>query len=216
MDISAAVGAVLGAFGLSGAAGLNAWLPLLVVGVAARAGWIDLGSSYGWMSSTPVLLGIAALLVIDLVGDKVPVLDSALHAVGTVIAPTSGAILFTADTSLSSHLPPVVTAVIGAVVAGSVHAGRTVARPFVTGTTAGVGNPVVSTAEDGTALVLTVLALAVPVVAFVAILLLLFLLGWIAFRAQRWLRARRRRRLEPGPRSGELPDTKRYTRRFTM
>ncbi|WP_019926870.1 DUF4126 domain-containing protein [Nocardia sp. BMG111209] len=211
MDISAAVAAVLGAFGLSGAAGLNAWLPLLVVGVADRLGWIDLGGSYGWLSSTPVLLGIGVLLVVDLVGDKVPVLDSVLHAIGTVIAPTSGAILFTADTSLSAHLPPVVTAVLGALVAGSVHAGRTVARPFVTGTTAGVGNPVVSTAEDGTALVLTILALVVPVVAFVAILILLFGLGWTAVRARRWLRARRqRRRTGPGPRSGELPDTRRF------
>jgi hypothetical protein len=193
MEISAAVAAVLGAFGLSGAAGLNAWLPLLVVGIADRAGWIDLGHSYGWLSSTPVLLGIGALLVLDVVGDKVPVIDSVLHAVGTVVAPTSGAILFTADTSLNSHLPPVVAAVLGAVVAGSVHAGRTVARPFVTGTTAGVGNPVVSTLEDGTALVLTVLALVVPIVAFIAIVVVLFGLGWLAVRAGRWLRNRRRR-----------------------
>ncbi|MCX4091380.1 DUF4126 domain-containing protein [Nocardia sp. alder85J] len=199
MDISAAVAAVLGAFVLSGAAGLNAWLPLLVVAVGDRAGWIDLGHSYGWLSSTPVIAGIAILCVLDFVGDKIPALDSVLHGVGTLVAPTSGAILFAADTSVSSHLPPAVAAVLGAVTAGSVHIGRTVARPFVTGTTAGVGNPVVSTAEDGTALVLTVLALVVPVVAFIAILLLLTMLGLIAVRAVRWLRDRRRRtQLKPG------------------
>ncbi|RDI65576.1 DUF4126 domain-containing protein [Nocardia pseudobrasiliensis] len=196
MEITSAVGAVLGAFGLSGAAGLNAWLPLLVVGVADRFGWIDLGDSYGWLSSTPALIAIAVLFILDLVGDKVPALDSVLHAIGALVAPASGAILFTAESSLSAHLPPAVAAVLGAVTAGSVHAGRAVARPFVTGTTAGVGNPVVSTVEDGVSLALTVLALAVPVAAFVAILILLTALGWLALRATRWLRNRRGR--EPG------------------
>ncbi|MFE3053452.1 DUF4126 domain-containing protein [Nocardia sp. NPDC059239] len=198
MEITSAVGAVLGAFGLSGAAGLNAWLPLLVVGVADRVGWIDLGSSYGWLSSTPALIGIAVLLVLDLVGDKIPALDSVLHGIGTLVAPVSGAILFTAEASLSSHLPPAVAAVLGAVTAGSVHAGRTVARPLVTGTTAGVGNPVVSTAEDGVSLALTILALVVPVVAFIVLLIVLIGLGRLAFRAVRRLRGRRgSSKLEP-------------------
>ncbi|MFI9508355.1 DUF4126 domain-containing protein [Nocardia sp. NPDC052566] len=198
MEITSAVGAVLGAFGLSGAAGLNAWLPLLVVGVADRIGWLDLGGSYGWLSSTPALIVIGVVFVLDLVGDKIPALDSVLHGIGMLVAPASGAILFTAEASLSAHLPPAVAAVLGAVTAGSVHAGRTVARPFVTGTSAGMGNPVVSSAEDGTSLVLAILALAVPVVAFVAILILLIGSGWMALRAARWLRGRRGRgRPEP-------------------
>ncbi|WP_134081836.1 DUF4126 domain-containing protein [Mycobacteroides salmoniphilum] len=192
MEITVAISAILGAFGLSGAAGLNAWLPLLAVGAADRFGWIELGSSYGWLSSTPALVVLAVIFVLDLVGDKIPALDSVLHAVGTFIAPASGAILFTAETSLSSNLPPAVAAILGAITAGSVHAGRTVARPFVTGTTAGVGNPVVSTAEDGTSLVLTILALALPILAFVVVLVLMVALGWVAFRAIRWARGRRR------------------------
>lgn len=192
MEITAAISAILGAFGLSGAAGLNAWLPLLAVGAADRFGWIELGSSYGWLSSTPALVVLAVIFVLDLVGDKIPALDSVLHAVGTFIAPASGAILFTAETGLSSNLPPAVAAILGAITAGSVHAGRTVARPFVTGTTAGVGNPVVSTAEDGTSLVLTILALALPILAFVVVLVLMVALGWVAFRAIRWARGRRR------------------------
>ncbi|MGX1808028.1 DUF4126 domain-containing protein [Nocardia sp. NPDC055321] len=194
MEITAAVGAVLGAFGLSGAAGLNAWLPLLLVGFADRFGWIDLGDSYSWLSSTPALIGVAVVFVLDLIGDKIPALDSVLHGFGALVAPASGAILFAAETSVSAQLPPAVAAILGAVTAGSIHAGRTVARPFVTGTTGGVGNPVVSTAEDGTSLVLTVLALAVPVLAFVAVLILLVGLTWLALRARRWLRTRKQRR----------------------
>ncbi|AYF76908.1 DUF4126 domain-containing protein [Nocardia yunnanensis] len=202
MDVTSAVGSVLGAFGLSGAAGLNAWLPLFIAGLADRFGWIDLGGSYGWLSSAPALIVIGVLLVADLVGDKIPAVDSVLHGIGTLVAPTSGAVLFTAETSLNSHLPTAVAAVLGALTAGSVHAGRSVARPFVTGTTAGVGNPVVSAAEDMTSLALTVVAFVVPVVAFVAVLILLIGLGWLAFRASRWLRRRReRKQLGTPPRS---------------
>ncbi|MQY22134.1 DUF4126 domain-containing protein [Nocardia macrotermitis] len=198
MEITSAVGAVLGAFGLSGAAGLNAWLPLFVVGVADRMGWIDLGQPYHWLSSTLVLAGIAVLLVVDLVCDKIPAVDSAIHALGTVIAPTSGGILFAADTSLNAHVPTAVAAVLGAVVAGGVHVGRSTSRPLVTGTTAGVGNPVVSILEDVSSMALTVLALVVPIAAFVVVVALLIGLGWLGFRAVRWARSRRNgRRVEP-------------------
>ncbi|EUA68102.1 hypothetical protein I540_4569 [Mycobacteroides abscessus subsp. bolletii 1513] len=166
-------------------------MPLLAVGAADRLGWIELGSSYGWLSSTPALVVLAVVFVLDLIGDKVPALDTVLHAIGAFIAPASGAILFTAETSLSSNLPPAVAAILGAITAGGVHASRTVARPFVTGTTAGVGNPVVSTAEDGTSLVLTILALAVPILAFLVVLVLLAGLGWLTYRAIRWARRRR-------------------------
>lgn len=79
--------------------------------------WIELGPSYGWLSSTPALVVLAVVFVLDLIGDKVPALDSVLHAIGAFIAPASGAVLFTAETSLSSNLPPAVAAILGAVTA---------------------------------------------------------------------------------------------------
>ncbi len=59
IGVTGAVGAVLAAFGLSGAAGLNAWLPLLGIGIANRMGVVDLGSPYDWLSSVPGLVVVA-------------------------------------------------------------------------------------------------------------------------------------------------------------
>jgi len=199
--VTGTLGGLLAAFGLSGAAGLNAWLPLLAVGLGDRAGWVELGAPYDTLASTPGLLVVGALLVLDLIGDKVPVLDSVLHSIGLLIAPASGAVLFAAQTDLTTDLNPAVGAVLGAFTAGGLQAGRAAVRPFVTASTGGIGNPAVSAAEDGTSLVLTVLALLVPVLAFVLVLAVLALIVVLVLRARRWMRSRRSKR----PPSGSAP-----------
>ncbi|MBA3367300.1 MAG: DUF4126 domain-containing protein [Geodermatophilaceae bacterium] len=193
--VTGTLGGILAAFGLSGAAGLNAWLPLLAVGLGDRVGWIDLDSPYDALSSVPGLIVVGLLLVLDFIGDKVPALDSVLHAIGLAIAPASGAVLFAAQTDLTSDLNPAVGALLGALTAGSLQAGRAAVRPFVTASTAGVGNPVVSTAEDGASLAITVLAFVLPVLAFLLVVVALGLIVWLVLRARRWARSRRR---QPG------------------
>jgi hypothetical protein len=193
--VTGTLGGILAAFGLSGAAGLNAWLPLLAVGLGDRVGWIDLDSPYDALSSVPGLIVVGSLLVLDFIGDKVPALDSVLHAIGLAIAPASGAVLFAAQTDLTSDLNPAVGALLGALTAGSLQAGRAAVRPFVTASTAGVGNPVVSTAEDGASLAITVLAFVLPVLAFLLVVVALGLIVWLVLQARRWARSRRR---QPG------------------
>ncbi len=143
----------------------------------------------------PGLIVVGLLLVLDFIGDKVPALDSVLHAIGLAIAPASGAVLFAAQTDLTSDLNPAVGALLGALTAGSLQAGRAAVRPFVTASTAGVGNPVVSTAEDGASLAITVLAFVLPVLAFLLVVVALGLIVWLVLRARRWARSRRR---QPG------------------
>ncbi|MDQ3716072.1 MAG: DUF4126 domain-containing protein [Actinomycetota bacterium] len=189
--VTGTLGGILAAFGLSGAAGLNAWLPLLAIGIGDRAGWVALDSPYDILSSIPGMLVVGLLLVLDLIGDKIPALDSVLHALGLFIAPASGAVLFAAQTDLTTDLNPAVAAVLGAITAGSLQAGRAAVRPFVTASTAGIGNPAVSAAEDGTSLVITGLAFAVPILAFLLVVAVLGLVIWLVLRARRWMRVRR-------------------------
>jgi len=112
---------------------------------------------------------LGALLIIDLIGDKVPVVDHVVHVVGMVVAPVSGAIMLLAQQNLLSQSHPGLAAAVGVVLGGSVHLSRSAVRPVVTAGTAGAGNPVVSAVEDAISLVLTVLAVLVPVLAFVAL-----------------------------------------------
>ena len=57
-----------------------------------------------------------------------------LHAIGSVIAPVSGAVMFTGQTGVDTDVPTIVSAVLGAGTAESVHAGRAVIRPLSTAT----------------------------------------------------------------------------------
>ena len=195
MDTATAIGSVLAAFGLSGAAGLNAWLPLFGSALLDRLDVVELAAPFDELSTTPALVTLGVLFLLDFVGDKVPTLDHALHVVGMVVAPASGAVLFTGQTGVETELPTAVTLALGALTAGSAHAGRATVRPGATVATAGFGNPVVSLVEDVASAVLTVLAFLLPVVAFV---LVACLIGAMLFGGRRLARVLGDRRPREG------------------
>ena len=177
---------VLSAFGLSSAAGLNAYLPLLIVGLLARyTNFIHLQSPWNTLENPWVLGVLAVLLVIEMTADKIPAVDSINDAIQTVIRPTAGAILFAASNNAITDMSPALALMLGLIAAGGAHAVKATARPIVTTTTAGIGNPIVSVVEDVTSATMTLIAIILPAIA--AILVLLF-----GFFTLRWIWRRRR------------------------
>ncbi len=173
------------AFGLSTAAGLNAYIPLLVVALLARTtSLITLNEPYNALSSWWVIGTLTLLLIVEVVVDKVPVVDEVNNIIHTFIRPTAGAMLFAASTNVVG-LHPVLAAICGVVLAGSVHAVKTGGRPVVAAATAGAGDPVVSTIEDVISFVTSLLAIIVPYVMAALILIIALLLVWWYTR-RRW------------------------------
>lgn len=166
---------VFTAFGLSSSAGLNAYLPLLVVALMARfTDLITLRSPWDVLESWWVIGVLAILLLIEVLVDKVPAVDSINDAIQTFIRPVAGAVLFAASAGVIGEAHPALAMICGLLVAGGVHAVKATARPVVTASTGGVLNPVVSTAEDVLSLVVAVLAIVVPFLAFLLLLLMIF------------------------------------------
>jgi Domain of unknown function (DUF4126) len=193
--------ASLTGLGLSAAAGLNAYIPLLLVGVTARTtDLITLPDAYTWIESGWALGILTVLLLAEFVLDKVAVVDHINDTIQTFVRPTAGGVIFAAtaaaeraDASEWMQEHQWVGLLAGIVVAGLVHAVKATARPVVNTTTVGVGTPVVSTAEDATSLGMSLVALFAPILVVVAVLGL----AWVAFLVVR--RARRSgRRLAPG------------------
>ena len=186
MDLATALS---GGLDLSGAAGLNAWIPLFATGLLNRLGALDIASPYDDLSSTPALIALGLLLAADFVGDKIPAVDSVLHVAGVVVHPVAGAVVFAGQAGLAHDVPPVVPLLAGGGVAGRVPTPP--ARPpglSSTALTAGIGNPVVSLLEDATSGTFTAVAVIVPLLAFLlvpAALVALLLAGRSAVRRTR-------------------------------
>jgi len=178
---------ILSAFGLSASAGLNAYVPLLIVAVVGRfTNWIHLSPPWDTLSNGWVIAALVVLGMIEFFADKIPAVNHVNDALQTFVRPAAGAVLFAASTQVVTNIQPVIALIAGLVVAGSVHAVKSGAvRPAVTATTGGVANAPVSLAEDLIALVVSILSVVVPVViAAVIILLTAYGVWWLWRRSE--------------------------------
>lgn len=176
------------AFGLSTSAGVNAYLPLLAVSLTARffPDVMKLQAPYDVMADWWVIGLLSVLLLVEFFADKVPAVNHINDVIQTFIRPAAGAVLFAAASSNIVIIHPVLAASLGILVAGGVHAAKTVVvRPAVTATTAGTGTPVVSILEDIFAAALSIAAIVLPVVAGVIVVLFATTTIWLLWRWQR-------------------------------
>lgn len=185
--------------GLAVAAGLNAYIPMILIGLASRfLDFFELPEGWRWLENPVVLIILGVLLVIEIVADKIPIVDSVNDWIQTIIRPAAGGIVFGAGSGATTALveDPVaffqsnqwVPIVSGIIIALFVHGGKMIARPAINAATLGVGAPVVSTAEDISSVVMSIFAIVLP------ILVLLGIAGLIVAFIALYRRASKRRR----------------------
>jgi hypothetical protein len=181
---------IMTAFGLSASAGLNAYIPLLVVGVIGHyTNWINLNPPYNLLANPWVLIVVGILLIVEMLADKIPAVNHVNDIIQTGIRPAAGAIIFAASAHVITNVHPVIAIICGLLVAGSVHVVKSAAvRPVVTATTGGAGNIPVSIAEDVIATVLSILSIVIPVLVAVFLIIFVALIIWLL-----WRRAQRKR-----------------------
>lgn len=188
--------------GLAAAAGLNAYIPLLAIGLASRfLDVVQLPAAWAWLENPWVLGILGALLVIEFVADKIPAVDTVNDWIQTIVRPTSGGIVFGSGSASetaavtdpeaffgSNQWVPIA---VGVVIALLIHLAKMAARPALNFMTAGLAAPVASTAEDVASVLLSVLAVLIPILVILAIPAL----GVAAFLIIRAVRRRRVRQL---------------------
>ena len=178
---------------LAACCGLRAFLPPLVIGLAARLGvggmflgpGFELQESFAWMASTPALVVFGSALVLEALADKVPWVDHALDTVQTAVRPLAGGLVVAASLTDLDPLPAaVIGLLLGGSIAGWVHVAKANTRLLTTAGTGGLASPLVSLAEDGLALLGTVLGVLLGGFALV-------LLAFAGLFLGVWLRRRR-------------------------
>ena len=171
---------IFSAFGLSASAGLNAYIPLLVVALMAKfTNWIHLDAPWDALTSWWIIGILFILLLIEFFVDKIPVVHHVNDAIQTLVRPAAGAIVFAANTNIVSGISPVAALALGLVMAGSVHVTKSaVIRPAVGVASGGTANVPVSMAEDATSTAVSIASIMAPLVVF---LLLIVFASWAIY-----------------------------------
>ncbi len=182
------------AFGLSTSAGLNAYIPLLTLAVLARfTSLAQLEEPWSALTNGWIIGIIVVLLAVDILADKIPVVDSINDIIQTVVRPTAGAILFAATTQSSIQVHPLLAMGCGVLLAGGVHVVKSGARPVLTATTGGVANPIVSTIEETLSVVTAFIAIIFPYLIVIwGVLLVVLIALIIQYRRNRKMQHRAR------------------------
>jgi hypothetical protein len=179
-DIAASV--ALG-IGLAAATGLRLFLPMLVVSAAAYAGYLPLGENFAWLGTPAALLLLGVAAIAEILAYYIPGVDNLLDTLATPAAFVAGTVI---SAAVITDLPPMVkwaaAIIAGGGIAGVTQSVTTLVRAKSTVMTGTLGNPVVATTELGGSLIVSLLALAAPLLTAAAILVLL----WLAIR---WLRS---------------------------
>jgi hypothetical protein len=194
---TAAIISLLAALGLSSTSGLRAYLPLFAVGLAGSipgpldGKLIPLQPNFSGLSSPAMLLLLGLLVVGEFTVDKLPVVDHVSDLVHTVLRPVAGAVIMAGTANSLSDKSQWAAAAVGAVLAFAFHGVKATARPAVTATTAGIGNPIVSFIEDVLVVLSVVLLIFAPVIGVVLLAALVLFIGRFLLRATRRFRAKR-------------------------
>jgi len=172
--------AVASGIAVAAACGLRAFLPLLLLGLAARLGLVELRHGATWLAGDLALVALAVATAVEVAGDKLPVVDHALDAVGTVVRPAAAWLgAYAVLQSWPTPWAQIAALVLGMAALG-IHGLKSSLRLGSTATTHGLANPALSVLEDLAAAATLAVAVLAPVLAIAIPVLILF-----AFRRRR-------------------------------
>lgn len=169
--------------GLAAACGFRVFVPLLVMSGAAYSGHVELGSGFEWIGSLPAVVAFATATAVEIVAYYIPWVDNLLDSVSGPAAVVAGTVVTASSlTDVDPFLKWTLAIIGGGGLAGLMKGSTTLARGASTLSTGGLANPLVSTVESGLSIVLSALAVLLPLIALVAVVTLSYLVLRKLFR----------------------------------
>lgn len=178
--------------GLAASSGFRVFVPLLVANLADRFGLHMFSGGFEWMGSTTALVIFASATLLEVAGYYIPFVDNALDTIAAPLAVGSGTLLASSylGTDISPALKWGLGLIVGGGTAGIVQAGTSMLRMGSSATTAGLGNPVVSTTENGLAATFSILAVFIPIIIAAVVIIMLI---WIVSKLVKFMSRRKKR-----------------------
>lgn len=166
--------------GLAAATGFRVFLPLFALSLASYFHIIPLNESWAWIGSIPALISFGVAMLVEILAYYIPFIDNLLDTIATPLAAVAGFIAMSSTLiDMDTTLKTILAIIAGAGSATAMQGLTTSTRLASSVKTAGTANPVVATAETGTALTLSGLAIFLPVVAVIIVVLLIIVAFWV-------------------------------------
>lgn len=176
---------ILLGIGLAASVGFRIFVPLFALSIASYYNVIPLNENWQWVGSSGAMIALGIATVVEIGAYLVPWLDNLLDTIAVPLAALAGTAVML---STAADLDPVVTwslaIIAGGGTATAIKASTSTARLTSTATTGGIANPIVSTVESGTSIVMSILAFVAPVFAIIFVIIIL----WLMFKVFRWFK----------------------------
>ena len=166
--------------GLASASGFRVFLPIFALSLASYFNVIPLNESWVWVGSLSALISFGVAMIVEVFGYYIPFVDNLLDTIATPLAAIAGFVVMSSTiVDLSPLMTTILAIIAGTGTASAMQGLTTTTRLASSVKTAGLGNPIVSTAETGTAITLTSLSIFLPIVAIIVVVLIFGLIYWI-------------------------------------
>ncbi|MDJ0646080.1 MAG: DUF4126 domain-containing protein [Flavobacteriaceae bacterium] len=187
MEASTIFSVLLG-IGLAASVGFRVFVPLFALSIASYYQVIPLNESWQWIGSIPAMITLGIATIVEIVGYLIPWFDNLLDTIAVPLAAVAGTAVML---STAADLDPVVTwslaIIAGGGTATAIKTSTSTTRLASSATTGGIANPVVSTVETGSSIVMSILAFVAPVLAIILVIIIL----WLMFKVFKWFKPRR-------------------------
>ena len=165
--------------GLAASVGFRVFLPLFALSLASHFNLWELNESWQWIGTLPALITLGVAMFIEIFGYYIPFIDNLLDTIAIPLATIAGtAVLVSTVADLNPLITWSLAIIAGGGTAGVIKSASSATRLTSTTTTGGIGNPVVSTAETGTSIMMSTASLFAPILAIILVLLILLAIFW--------------------------------------
>jgi len=189
MDSTTIFSILLG-IGLAASVGFRIFVPLFALSIASYYNVIPLNDNWEWISGIPALVTLGIATFVEIIAYLIPWLDNALDTIAVPLAAVAGTAVVL---STAADLEPLVTwslaIIAGGGTATAIKTSTSTTRLASTATTGGVANPIVSTVETGSSIIMAVLAFIAPVLAILIVVVVL----WLMFKVFKWFKPKKER-----------------------
>ena len=163
--------------GLSASVGFRVFLPLFALSLASYFNVWELNASWQWVGSTTAVIVLGVATIVEIFAYFIPYVDNLLDSISVPLAALAGT---TVMLSTVSELSPVITwalaIIAGGGTAAAISSTTSATRLASTTTTGGITNPIVSTIETGTATLMSVISIFLPLLAIILVIIMVFVI----------------------------------------